>query len=59
MDLPDDKTWTWDQMIEVAAEVASKAGVPFIPVCFGGDACSARSCARTARNSSPDGLGFE
>ena len=29
MDLPDDKTWTWDQMIEVGAEVASKAGVPF------------------------------
>ncbi len=28
MDLPDDKTWTWDQMIEVGAEVASKAGVP-------------------------------
>src|SRR5215218_9027563 len=29
MDLPDDKTWTWDQLSEVAAEVASKAGVPF------------------------------
>src|SRR5918999_661900 len=29
MELPDDKTWTWDQMSEVAAEVASKAGVPF------------------------------
>jgi pectin-derived oligosaccharide transport system substrate-binding protein len=29
MDLPDDKTWTWDQMIDVGAEVASKAGVPF------------------------------
>jgi multiple sugar transport system substrate-binding protein len=29
MDLPDDKTWTWDQMIEVGAELASKAGVPF------------------------------
>jgi multiple sugar transport system substrate-binding protein len=28
MDLPDDKTWTWDQMIELGAEVASKAGVP-------------------------------
>jgi multiple sugar transport system substrate-binding protein len=28
MDLPDDKTWTWDKMIEVGAEVASKAGVP-------------------------------
>ncbi len=29
MDLPDDKTWTWDQLIEVGAEVASKADVPF------------------------------
>jgi multiple sugar transport system substrate-binding protein len=29
MDLPDDKIWTWDQLIEVGAEVASKAGVPF------------------------------
>ena len=29
MDLPDDKTWTWDQMMEMGAEVASKAGVPF------------------------------
>ena len=29
MDLPDDKTWTWDQIIEVGAEAASKAGVPF------------------------------
>jgi multiple sugar transport system substrate-binding protein len=29
MDLPNDKTWTWDQMIDVGAEVASKAGVPF------------------------------
>jgi multiple sugar transport system substrate-binding protein len=29
MDLPDDKTWTWDQMMEIGAEVASKAAVPF------------------------------
>ena len=29
MELPDDKTWTWDQLIEVGAEAASKAGVPF------------------------------
>jgi multiple sugar transport system substrate-binding protein len=29
MNLPDDKTWTWDQLSEVAAEVASKAGVTF------------------------------
>ena len=29
MDLPDDKTWTWDQLIEFSAEVASKAGASF------------------------------
>jgi multiple sugar transport system substrate-binding protein len=29
MDLPDDKTWTWDQMIEIGAEAAAKAGVAF------------------------------
>src|SRR5215212_9731783 len=29
MDLPDDTTWTWDQLSDVAAETASKAGVPF------------------------------
>src|SRR5829696_5114656 len=29
MELPDDMTWTWDQVFEVGAEVASKAGVPF------------------------------
>jgi multiple sugar transport system substrate-binding protein len=27
--IPDDKTWTWDSMMEVAAEVANKASVPF------------------------------
>ena len=38
MDLPDDKTWTWDQLSDVAAEVASKAGVPFgLVYLFGGD----------------------
>jgi multiple sugar transport system substrate-binding protein len=38
MDMPDDKTWTWDQLSEVAAEVASKAGIPFGLVhLFGGD----------------------
>ena len=29
LNMPDDKTWTWDQLIEIGAEVASKAGVPF------------------------------
>jgi multiple sugar transport system substrate-binding protein len=39
MDLPDDKTWTWDQLMEVGAEVASKASVPFgIAALMGSDA---------------------
>ncbi len=29
MDLPDDTTWTWDSMIQTAAEVASKAKLKF------------------------------
>lgn len=29
VDVPDDKTWTWDSMIDTAAEVASKAKVAF------------------------------
>ena len=29
MDLPSDTTWTWEEMMEVGAEVASKAKVPF------------------------------
>ena len=53
MDLPDDKTWTWDQLSDVAAEVASKAGVPFgLVYLFGGDPMFGATCARTARNCS-------
>jgi multiple sugar transport system substrate-binding protein len=29
MDLPDDMTWTWDQLIDVSAEVAKKADLTF------------------------------
>lgn len=29
VDVPDDKSWTWDSMIDTAAEVASKAKVTF------------------------------
>jgi multiple sugar transport system substrate-binding protein len=50
MDLPDDTTWTWDQLSEVAAEVASKAGVPVgVADLVGSDPLFA----------TPDGLGFE
>jgi multiple sugar transport system substrate-binding protein len=29
MELPDDTTWTWDELMEVSTEVAAKANVPF------------------------------
>jgi len=39
MDLPDDTTWTWDDLMQVAAEVASKAGVAHgVASMFGSDA---------------------
>jgi multiple sugar transport system substrate-binding protein len=39
VDLPDDKTWTWDDLMEVSAEVASKAKVQFgVASLFGSDA---------------------
>ena len=61
MELPDDTTWTWDQLIEVGAEVASKAGVTF-GVAVADELrtqCSARSCASTARSCSlRTGLGL-
>jgi multiple sugar transport system substrate-binding protein len=39
VDLPDDKTWTWDDLMQVAAEVASKAGVAHgVASIFGSDA---------------------
>jgi multiple sugar transport system substrate-binding protein len=37
--MPDDKTWTWDDLMQVGAEVASKAKVQFgIASMFGSDA---------------------
>jgi multiple sugar transport system substrate-binding protein len=39
VDLPDDKSWTWDDLMEVAAEVRSKAKVSFgVASMFGSDA---------------------
>jgi len=37
--MPDDTSWTWDDLMQVAAEVSSKAGVPFgVASMFGSDA---------------------
>jgi multiple sugar transport system substrate-binding protein len=61
MDLPDDKTWTWDQMAEVAAEVASKAGVPFgIAQIMGSDPLFGTFVRQNGKELfTPDGLGFD
>ena len=61
MDLPDDKTWTWDQMIEVAAEVASKAGVTVRRGVAGGLGPLVRHVRAPAGQGAlhRDGLGFD
>jgi multiple sugar transport system substrate-binding protein len=61
MDLPDDKTWTWDEMIEVGAEVSSKAGVPFgVAQLIGSDALFGTFVRQQGKELfTPDGLGFD
>src|SRR5215203_6902225 len=61
VDLPDDTTWTWDQMAEVAAEVASKAGVPFGMAGLLGDSNAFALLLRQNGKQlfTPDGLGFD
>jgi multiple sugar transport system substrate-binding protein len=61
MELPDDTTWTWDQMAEVGAEVASKAGVPFgVASVMGSDPLFATFLRQNGKELfTPDGLGFE
>ena len=61
MDLPDDKTWTWDQMIEVGAEAASKAGVPFgVSALLNSDTLFGTFVRQHGKELfTPDGLGFE
>jgi multiple sugar transport system substrate-binding protein len=61
MDLPDDKTWTWDQMIEVGAEVASKAGVPLgVASLLQSDALFGTFVRQHGKELfTPDGLGFD
>jgi multiple sugar transport system substrate-binding protein len=61
MEVPDDKTWTWDQLSEVAAEVASKGGVP---IGMAGLVGSDNGFALTLRQNgkelfTPDGVGFD
>ena len=61
MDVPDDKTWTWDQLSEIAAEVASKAGVPYgMAGLVGSDNGFALTLRQNGKELfTPDGLGFD
>jgi multiple sugar transport system substrate-binding protein len=61
MDMPDDKTWTWDQMAEMAAEVASKADVPLgIAQLIGSEVGFATLLRQNGKELfTPEGLGFE
>jgi multiple sugar transport system substrate-binding protein len=61
MEVPDDKTWTWDRMIEVGAEAASKAGVPFgVSALLNSDTLFGAFVRQHGKELfTPDGLGFE
>jgi len=61
MDLPDDTTWTWDQLMEVGAEVASKGGVPIgVAELMGSDAMFGTFVRQHGKELfTADGLGFD
>src|SRR5918995_2916664 len=61
MDLPDDTTWTWDEFMEVAAEVSSKAGVPYgAASIFGSDGLFGTWLRQNGKELfTPEGIGFE
>ncbi len=61
MDIPDDTTWTWDEMMAVSTEVAAKAGVPFgVAQIFGSDAMFGTWLRQNGKELfTADGPGFE
>ena len=61
VEIPDDTTWTWDGLMEVGAEVAAKAGVPFgVAAIFGGDGLFGTWLRQNGKELfTPEGLGFE
>jgi multiple sugar transport system substrate-binding protein len=58
--LPDDKTWTWDELMQVSAEVASKANVKYgVASLFGSDALFGTYVRQLGKELFTDkGLGF-
>jgi pectin-derived oligosaccharide transport system substrate-binding protein len=61
VEIPDDTTWTWDELMEVAAEVASKADVPFgVAQIFGSDAMFGTWLRQNGKELfTPEGPGFD
>ncbi|HEX8509719.1 MAG TPA: extracellular solute-binding protein, partial [Propionibacteriaceae bacterium] len=61
MELPDDTTWTWDELASVSAEVAAKSGVPIgIGELFRQDAMLGAFLRQNGKELFTDkGLGFE
>ncbi len=61
VDIPDDTTWTWDDLKKVSAEVAAKADVPFgVAGVFGGDAPFGTWLRQNGKELfTPEGLGFD
>ena len=59
--LPDDTTWTWDDLQQIASEVASKASVPFgVAGMFGSDQFLAAWLRQHGKELFTDqGLGFD
>jgi multiple sugar transport system substrate-binding protein len=59
--VPDDTTWTWDDLMSVSAEVASKAGVPFgLAGVFGSDVALGTWVRQHGKELFVDkGLGFD
>ena len=62
MDVPDDKTWTWDSAVGGGSRgrLKSRSACSGLVYLFGETPCSALTCAKTARNCSLQrAVGFE
>ena len=61
IEIPDDTTWTWDELMEVSAEVASKADVPYgLASFFGHEGTFGTWLRQNGKELFTDeGLGFE